>query len=825
MKELPPEIEMLVNIERLNLSKNKITSIPNTIGSLTNLKVLVLHSNHLTSLPSQIGELVNLQKLLLGFNQLTSLPPEIGRYLKQLQVLVLHGNQLLSLPPDIKLLPQIQLLDLSTNLLTELSNKIGQMASLKTLHLWGNKLTTLPNEICDLKNLKELKVDKNPLETPPLEVAVKGINAIREYFRQLVDEGIDRLYEAKLVIVGEPGAGKTSLAKKILNPNYKLRKDEDLTKGIKVYTWNFLNKENISFQVNIWDFGGQEIYKSTHQFFLTKRSLYIILADAREQKTDFYYWLNVVELLSDNSPLLIILNEKQNRHWDFNERQLRGQFNSIRASLSTNLADNRGLNHIVDEIKHQLKTLPHVGASLPKTWVKVREALENDPSNYKELRDYLDLCQKHGFIKYEDKLQLSGYLHDLGVCLHFQDDPLLKKTVILKPEWATTAVYKVLDNPKILRKQGSFTRNDLANIWDGAEYTDLKDELLQLMMKFKLCYKIPGTRDNYIAPQLLTENQPEYEWEEGNNLFLRYTYEFMPKGILTQFIVAMHKWISNPKLVWKSGVVLEKDGTLIEVVEYYGQRAINIRVAGKNKKEILTIILHELDKIHSSYNRLKYQKRIPCNCDKCRQSKEPEFYPFETLRQFMTEQQNRIQCRRSFKMVLVRSLIDDVIDRKSSFFPENDLMLYFEAPGARTNVFVSYSHNDKKWLRRLQTHLRPLLRNGIIDLWDDGRIKIGADWRFEIENALAASKIAILLISADFMASDFIVNYELPPILELAEKEGCRILPIIVSHCLFEATPELNRFQAVNSPKRPLTAMEVSEQDEVYLKVAMAFLE
>jgi internalin A len=549
------------------------------------------------------------------------------------------------------------------------------------------------------------------------------------------------------------------------------------------------------------------------------------VADSRKEDTDFYYWLNAVELLSDNSPLLMILNEKQNRRREINERQLRGQFANLKETLPTNLADNRGLDRIREEIKHQMTMLPHAGASLPRTWVKVRQALENDPRNSLELHEYLDLCQRHGITEPQDKLQLSGYLHDLGVCLHFQDDKLLKKTIILKPEWATAAVYKVLDNPGVLDNLGRFTGTELAAIWRGPEYANRQDDLLQLMMKFKLCYEIPGAPGNYIAPQLLSENQLDYPWDETGNLFMRYTYEFMPKGILTRFIVEMHPWIADQELVWRSGVVLEKNETRAEVAEYYGQRAIKIRVAGKHRKELMTIVLHELDKIHASYHRLKYQKLIPCNCYKCRQSYEPEFYPTEVLQQFMTERQETIQCRQSFKMVAVRGLIDDVVDLRRFPALKRGETLGFEAGAERTEVFVSYSHNDKKWLERLQTHLKPLVREGIIDLWDDTRIKTGADWRKEIEMALDSAKGAILLISADFLASDFIIDNELPPLLEAAERQGCRIVPVIVGPCLVKPLKPLSRFQAINSPKRPLTKMKKAEQEELLVKVAEIFLE
>ncbi|NEP82037.1 MAG: hypothetical protein F6K39_30180 [Okeania sp. SIO3B3] len=535
-----------------------------------------------------------------------------------------------------------------------------------------NQLTSIPESISQLTNLTRLYLYKNPLETPPIEIAEKGIKAIREYFQQIKEEGTDYLYEAKLLIMGEGGAAKTTLANKIKNPNYQLQ-DEDSTKGIEVHQWNFYTANRHDFQMNIWDFGGQEIYHATHQFFLTKRSLYILVADTRKEDTDFYYWLNIAELLSDNSPLLIIKNEKQERKREINQRALQGQFSNIKEILATNFATNRGLEKIRTDIQHYISNLPHIGSALPKTWKKVREVLETDGRNYISLEEYLSICEKNGFKKREDKLQLSGYLHDLGVCLHFQDDPLLNKTVILKPEWGTAAVYKALDNPQVYDNFGKFTKDDLTNIWHEDKYVNMHGELLQLMIKFKLCYKIPGTSQTYIAPQLLTEAQPEYDWDENNNLILRYTYEFMPKGIITQFIVAMHEDIEEQKYVWKSGVILKKNQTRAEVIEYYGKREIKIRISGQQKRDLMTIVTHELDKIHSSYNnRLKYNKLIPCNCATCKNSQNPHFYKFDKLNEWKSNGRQKTNCDNyPYYEVDIPSLIDDVIDQDMirEFFP------------------------------------------------------------------------------------------------------------------------------------------------------------
>jgi len=658
---VPDAICQLHKLTLLNLSNNKLAIIPDAIGKLNNLTLLDLSSNKLASISNVITQLINLESLILNDNQLKTFPQSFVS-LQKLILLLASRNQFRSIPKVIYELSSLQTLSFN--------NYFSYRSSINKLE---NKIKEVSPRILQLKNLKELDLGDNPVEIPPPEIVIKGLESIKDYFRQIEDKGKDYLFEAKLLILGEAGAGKTTLARKIENPNYKLRDDEASTEGIDVIQWNFPMENGQPFRVNIWDFGGQEIYHATHQFFLTKRSLYALVADTRKEDTDFYYWLNVVELLSDNSPFVIIKNEKQDRHREINERLLRGQFTNLKETLATNLATNRGLSEILKEIKHYICQLPHIGTPLPKTWVKVREALEKDSRNHISLDEYLDICQKNGFTEVKNSLQLSGYLHDLGVYLHFQEDPLLKKTVILKPKWGTDAVYKVLDNKTVIRNLGQFTRSDLVNIWDAPEYANMQDELLQLMINFKLCYKIPSSSDTYIAPQLLTENQPEYKWEATNNLILRYTYEFMPKGILTQFIVAMHRFIAEQKYVWKSGVILEKDQTRAEVIEYYGKREIKIRISGKHKKELMAIVTYELNKIHASYRRLKDNQLIPCNCSMCKDSQEPHFYSYDILRKFTEDRQDRIQCQKSYGMVEVWGLIDDVIDRGRILKEEREL--------------------------------------------------------------------------------------------------------------------------------------------------------
>ncbi len=142
-----------------------------------------------------------------------------------------------------------------------------------------------------------------------------------------------------------------------------------------------------------------------------------------------------------------------------------------------------------------------------------------------------------------------------------------------------------------------------------------------------------------------------------------------------------------------------------------------------------------------------------------------------------------------------------------------------EDTNKRASIFISYCHQDKVWLTRLQTHLKVLNNLGFhIDYWDDTKIKTGDAWLNEIERNLNSATIAILLISTDFLASDFVMKKEIPQLLKNAAERGVHIFPLILAPCMFTDS-DIAQFQAVNSPEEALEELEKAKQEKVFVKL------
>jgi internalin A len=224
-------------------------------------------------------------------------------------------------------------------------------------------------------------VHKCSLVSPPMEIVDSGADAIINYFRERDRGAVEHLYEAKLLIVGDGCVGKTSLVRRLYQPNMPLPKEGETTRGIDIHRHDFTLKNGRRFRLNIWDFGGQEIYHATHQFFLTRRSLYVLVDDTRTSDKSvsdprFKYWLELVDLFGAGSPTLIFQNEKGGRTKQIDLGGIKGEYQSVKDRYGGNLEQPASVNTLRDAIEYFAGTLDHVGDELPASWLKVRADIE-----------------------------------------------------------------------------------------------------------------------------------------------------------------------------------------------------------------------------------------------------------------------------------------------------------------------------------------------------------------------------------------------------------------------------------------------------------------
>ncbi len=633
MTSLPPEISKLEKLTTLDISDNKLTSLPPEISKLEKLTQLDISGNKLTSLPFGISKLKNLIQLDISGNKLTYLPSEISK-LKNLKELGISENKLISLPPGISELKNLTQLDISRNQLTSLPPEIKELTNLTQLDISGNQLPSLPPELLELELEIEWEerwkyytifIKESPLENPPVEIAKQGKEAILNYFRS---EGEKKpLNEVKVLLVGDGGAGKTSLVKRIFWE--EVDGNERQTQGINIRKLSINNKDR-EIKANFWDFGGQEIMHATHQFFLSKRSLYILVLDGRKDEKP-EYWLKLIENFGGDSPVLVVINKiDENPAFEMNRKFLREKYPSIRGFYRLSCKSNEGVEEFSKALQEELAKIKHLEIKWPKSWFNVKNRLEkmcpncssiegNDDCeycNFIEYKEYKAICDEEGITDESEQNTLVDFLHDLGVILHFRDIPLLN-TYVLEPEWVTNAVYKIVNSKEIAESKGVL-RPDvmLPEILKQKTETDFYYPRYQygffisLMKKFELSYDLDN--NTVLLPASLEIQEPDFEFDYEGSLRFVIDYDFLPPSIMPRFIVKMSRDIKDD-LRWRTGVVLENKGyhsTAVIRADVEAKR-ISIYVNGNQRRDYFSVILQMFREINNSFEKLKVTEKIP----------------------------------------------------------------------------------------------------------------------------------------------------------------------------------------------------------------------
>ncbi len=809
---LPPEIGNLTALTSLDLRNNSLKGLPSEIFKLSLLTHLNLGGNHLAKLPREICHISTLRQLNLSTNLLTNLPPEVG-HLSRLTELNLGFNQLTNLPLDICRLSALTTLDLEANQLTSLPPEIGQLSSLTNLSLWRNQLTSLPLELQKLKNLTQLLLYQNPALNlneealgPNISEVVKGYKPPKPaqeilaiYFAQQAG-GTKALNEVKIILVGRGGAGKTSIRKRLIEDRFDPKQQETL--GIEIDHWELERKKD-GITAHLWDFAGQDITHATHQFFLTRRSLYLLVLEGRSdsQDRDAEYWLRLIRAFGGDSPVIVVLNKWDEKPFAVADFTLRQEFPHIRAFIRTDCRTGLGLLELKQTIRETAAAMETVKQAFPKLYFSVKEEMAEMKENYLPLCRYREICQRHGVTAESDQNALAGYLHDLGIILHYAEDARLSDTTVLNPRWVTASVYTLL---RLVEKRqtgdGNFTGHlTLDEARRALAGTDPKmvEYLIGLMDRFELCYPLEGQKDTWLIPQLLAPQTPQNlgdKWFKEKATRLRYRYNVLPEGLLPRFIVRAHPLISE-NLVWRQGVVLEMEDEASGktahalVIAEPGKERIQVTVIGASaaRLRLTKLIRAHFRDIHEDFDRPVGTRGKTVNNLNARELIELEDKPglFESVKALIVDEKNgKPSTISTDEEGSIRINQKQELDRVAAPEGKERRNTAREIFQDRHKVFLSYSHVDSAYRDVFMQNLKVMEADGLTDSWYDGKVLAGENFDGKIRNALEEADVILFLVSTASLGSKYIQEVELSRALERIRKAGVlyppKVIPILL---------------------------------------------
>jgi internalin A len=604
------DIEALADLQNLtdvNISGNKIKRLSPLSSSLT-LKSLDAQNNPIEDINS-ISGLYRLEKINLNLTGVREL--SFVKRLRNLFEINLADNKIESAQALIEL-PFIGRIDLSNNLIREVPRSIIDLQWLESLNLRGNPIEG---------------VDKELFEGPDEK---KTLESLRDYYRGLA-RGRVKHDEVKLLMVGNGRVGKTSVVSRLLD--HEFDPDQPSTHGIQLRQWQLDNvvQDKLNgrpLKINIWDFGGQDIYHATHRLFMKTRALFLLVWDSETEDAQFSldefneryenfslpYWIDYIKVLS-GSPVIIVQNKVDSLR---DKRQSYGQ--ELRQTypppngiadfcyVSAKKDEHNGMAGLTESIASALESIESIGSELPSQWVAVRYRLQELDHRFIDYNYFENLCFSEGLYRTEPR-SLLDFLHKAGVV--FYQPGSFGDRIILDQKWAIEAVYAIFDRRgaayrdlKIAGRNGLTLDLLRSKVW--RHFTDDEHRLLlEFMKSCELCFEF--SKDVFYAPQLLPAEKPPrvaLRWTRPTTNCMQITYNFLHRAIIERFIVRSGRLGADlePE-IWKNGIVIydNKTNTEAMVEANPNHKSILIQAKGDADIEMLHMIRTKFDELHDDF--------------------------------------------------------------------------------------------------------------------------------------------------------------------------------------------------------------------------------
>ncbi|MFU1682560.1 COR domain-containing protein [Phaeobacter piscinae] len=647
-KEFPSEVFAMESLRGLEISYNPIKALPNDWKGAQNILLLNFTEMELEEIPDGFCELKSLESLYLGYNRLSRLPENFNN-LKNLRHLFLHNNEFRYFPSQLKLYESLDTLTLGSKV-TSLPKRISRFVNLKRLCVVENELASIPKEVAKLDRLESLELSGNKLQSIPAEVGFMpeltalrinrndlpasllsaendGVGVLLSQIRSLIDENnISTLSEAKLMITGEGKVGKSCLRMALdgtIDPARDLL--NSTTWGVDCGTLSLPDADdpNKAIEFNYWDFGGQKVYRITHQFFYSDQGLYLLVWDPRlgEDQCLIADWLRRIGARTGGEAKVILVAT----HADVEGGNYSPHVDLDRydSSLSSMVVEQISVDSFttknIDVLKHAIakhaQGMPGVKSPINNTWDKARKAAlsPTDASPWMSYKQFGVLCSELGIDDPEAVRSIAAtFLHRLGrgvwYGIDWENDAFLHDTIVRDPSWLAMAFMEIVQHERTKIAGGILDHNHLTEAWihhgredDGWKVYELDDHprLMRMMRAQGVALPIRSSGgEKSLIPQLVPLEPPSLPWIDANDLEpdqrnLRMEVKVAPAldGFMSHLIAALepyHMYQEDGRgTFWQKGIFLRdaegrfRNEALIELSSEINYFQLNIVAVGE----------------------------------------------------------------------------------------------------------------------------------------------------------------------------------------------------------------------------------------------------
>ncbi|KAM9957201.1 hypothetical protein ACTFIW_008941 [Dictyostelium discoideum] len=629
-----------------------------------------LSYTQLVTLPPSIFSLIWIQKLVLTHHNIKTLSEDIGK-LQQLQVLVLENNRLINLPQSIGDLVNLKRLEVDNNHLVSLCS-LERLSKLEVLSVNNNKLTLLPTSIASLSSLKTLNIKSNPIITPPSTVVSKGLKDIVSFLREL-ETGARPCLRSKLVVLGDPGVGKTSVVQcmkgkkkktNVTSSSINIGGSSGSEVGIEIDQYDFDvvfdedDKKRRVITLSTWDIANQDVYFASSQLFDSERSVYIVVFNLNNDDfSAIEYWLHCIMSTSPNSPIVLV-----GTHIDAFENlnvvnavlesvasRFQKRFTNIQAIISVSCTTGYDVDKLRQLIEDIIKTQPYLKEKVPSSFFTLEEALiEVKKKRIPPVMMWQEYINLANICNLKDSVQIqraTEFLHNIGSIVYFNDlnSSTVGKMVILDQQWIINCMSSLITSKLLINNcNGIVRQSDLELVWKAPTYPEhLHPALLSIMQAFEICRSLSPSDlvrpeevnekevmgDRNLVPNLLSDNTNIVaQWDDfidPDTILLNRQYHlpFLPEKFFGKLIIHLMNFTKVESCQKRAVILRNQDNheALIELKTIKDnkdgtfKKILTVDVRGLvSPVSLLRIVTDTIESLFSQWYKLDIKRYISC---------------------------------------------------------------------------------------------------------------------------------------------------------------------------------------------------------------------